>query len=369
MKQLKDALVFRGIPGPPRSVLALMRLLGPFPGNSVSAMVRSAGPFVASRDAFHFSNSPGQAFTEEDAAILRQHYQPFLDRVSAIGIDILRSALSSYSFSVPIAGTMGLPGVAVDFVIERVSGDLRNKLVDSIVASFPGHYGRCGGMAFSGYDFFLSGWSIPPDTAQPGSGDLRDYIWSRLIDSLELNAPTFLEWTMVLHILPDISKLASAAIGAAAGGVIGGPVGAALGAALAGSDDVLGIGGADALLDKTRDHWKRLKARLDGSAAWPIGIIHGGNASPVDQHQVLAIGYGESGDGTATLDIWDNNDISECRKLRLDMSGNELNVSSSNIELNDVKGILCEEYSSKVPPGSLQRSVDTTSNWSPSQCS
>jgi hypothetical protein len=370
MKQLKDALVYRGVATPPGSTLALMRRLGPFPENSVSAMLRAAGPFVASRDAYHFSNSPGQAFTAEDAAIVRQHFQGLVDQVSLIGIAMLRAALTAFSFSVPVAGPTGLPAAAVDYVINQVTGDLRNKLVDSIVASVPGHYGRCGGMAFSCYDFFLAGWSIPPDTVQPGSGVLRDYIWSRLLDSLQLNAATFLEWTMVLHILPDISKLASAALGAAAGGVIGGPAGAALGSLVAGKDDVLGVGGAHGLIDRTRNHWGQLKAHLDRAAGWPAGIIHGGSANPTDQHQVLAIGYHDFGNGTATLDIWDNNDLGICRRLQLAMQGSELSVSSSNTELNDTKGIICEEYSWKVPPQALQHSSDgpSASKWSPAQC-
>jgi hypothetical protein len=369
MKQVKDALIFRGVPGPPRSTKQLIERFAS--GQSVSALLRSAGPFVATRDAYHFSNSPGQAFTEEDAAILRQHFQGLVDQVSLIGIQILRSALDAFSFSVPIAGATGLPAAAIDFVINQVTGDLRNKLVDSIVASFPGHYGRCGGMAFSAYDFFLAGWPIPPDTVQPGSGDVRDYIWSRLIDSLQMNAATFLEWTMILHILPDISTLASAAIGAAAGTVIGGPVGAALGAFLAGKDDVLGIGGADDLLDKTRDHWGRLKGQLDRGAAWPTGIIHGGDASPVDQHQILAIGYQDFGDGTPALDVWDNNHPDRCWRLHLDMRGSELNVgSSSPDDYNDIKGLISEDYSPKLPPASLRRTVGSQpSDWHPAPCS
>jgi len=113
------------------------------------------------------------------------------------------------------------------------------------------------------------------------------------------------EWIMVLHVLPVISRPASGALGAAAGAVIGGPLSAVVGAFVAGSDDVLGLGGADALLDETREHWARLRAKLDREAAWPIGFIYGGNASPIDQHQVLAIGYGDRGDGTGRLTIWD----------------------------------------------------------------
>ena len=355
MKQLRDAIAYRNIPGPPFSGMALARRF-PAEGKSLSNVLRAAGPFVPTRDSYIFSNA-GQAITLEDARILREHFQSYIDGVSDIGIDLLRASLRAYTFSVPILGATGLPGVAVDFVIDKVSEDLRNRIVDSIVASIPGHYGRCVGLAFSAYDFFLAGWPIPSDTTPPGSGPLRDYIWDRLIDSLVANGAVFLEWTMVLHILPVISKLASAALGAAAGSVIGGPIGAALGAALAGGGDVLGAGGADALLDKTREHWPRIKQHLDEGAAWPIGIIHGSNSSPVDQHQILAIGYSDRGDGTGTLTVWDNNWPHEKHDVNFDMRGGELNVSSTDSyhDMNDTKGIICEEYSVKTPPESTHR--------------
>jgi hypothetical protein len=365
MKQLKDAFEYRGNPAPPRSAVSLMRSLGHFPNNSANAMLRTAGPFVALRDAYHFTNG-GVVITESDAVLLRQHFQGLVDDVAGIGIGLLRAALGAVSLG-PVTG---LPGAGIDLVVNKVSEDLRNKLVDSIVSSIPGHYGRCGGFAFSAYDFFLAGWPIDPATVEPGSGDLHDYIWIRLLDSLAANAATFLEWTMILFILPVISKLASGAIGASLGEIFGGPVGATVGAFLAGKDDVLNLGGPGALLDKTRDNWRQLGRNLAGAAAWPIGIIHGGNASPVDQHQVLAVGYLDHGDSTAELDIWDNNDLSMCRRLNLDMRGNELKVVSSNPNLNDIKGIICESYSAQLPSASLYHPpVLQLSNWRPGLCS
>ncbi len=201
MKQLKDALVYRGYAAPPRSTAKLVAALGRFPNNSVTALLRTAGPFVVPRDAYKFSNA-GLAFTEEDAAIVRAKFQGLVDSVALIGIQIIRASLAAFSVSLPLVGATGLPAAAIDLVINKVTGDLRNRLVDSVIAGIPGHYGRCGGMAFSAYDFFLVGWPVDNMTVPPGSGDLRDYIWSRLLDSLELNAAAFLEWTMTLFILP-----------------------------------------------------------------------------------------------------------------------------------------------------------------------
>ncbi len=362
MKQLKDAFVYRGFATDPRSTQALMRQFTSSPTGSVSELLRSAGPFVAARDGYRFTNT-GWAITEEDARTLRQHYQPVVDAAAKIGIEAVRASLAAFA-----VGPATLSAVAIDLVIDRISRDLRNQLADSIIGAIPGSYGRCGGMAFSALDFYLSGWPVTSFDVKPNSGDLRQYIWDRLLDSVDLNGLKFLEWILDLHILPVISKLATRAIGAVAGAVMG-PPGIIIGEFIAGESDVLGLGGADMLLDKTRDELRRLGRRLVGAAAWPIGIIYGNNPNPVDQHQVLAIGLKDSGDGTEALDIWDNNDGASCRKLHLDLRGNELEVTSSNPDLNDVKGIICEEYSVKSPPLALRLPATGGKwNWNPLGC-
>ena len=374
MKQLLDACHFRGPLTPPGSAKSLRTVMGNRTGASVTGLLRQAGPFIPARDAYGFSNNP-EGFTQEDAAVLRGIYQGVLDQVSSLGVDALRNALGAVSFDVPVVGATGLPAVAIDYVVNQVSGGIRNQLLDSIIASIPGTYGRCGGLAFSAFDFFLAGWPIDKtDRTPPGSGDLRDYIFKRLIDSLQLNAATFLDWLMVLRILPAISVTASAALGAAAGTVIGGPVGAALGGFLAGKNDVLGMGGAGPLLSRTRDQMNQLAQQMAFNAAWPVGFIHGGSGSPTDQHQVLAIGYRQS-PNTVVLNVWDNNwgnlPYPSCRVLALDLSGSELMVYSNDQDLTDIKGIICETYSPSVPPPSLQTPwvPGAPVRWSAGDCS
>ena len=375
MKQLLDACHYRGPLTPPGSAKSLLNVMGNRTGVSLTALLREAGPFVPARDAYGFSNNP-EGFTLEDAAVLRNIYQGVLDQVSMLGVDILRTALSTFSFDVPVLGATGLPAAAIDYVINQVSGGIRNQLFDAIVASVPGTNGRCGGLAFSAFDFFLAGWPIDKiDPTPPSSGDLRDYIFARLIDSLQLNAATFLEWLMILRVLPGISTAASAALGAAAGAVIGGPVGAALGGFVAGKNDVLGMGGAGPLLGKTRDQMNQLSQQIAYNAAWPVGFIHGDSGSPADQHQVLATGYKQPDQNTILLSVWDNNwgNVARpsCRALTLNMSGSEVVVSTQDPALTDLKGIICETYSPKTPPISLQNAwtPGTAVRWSAADCS
>jgi hypothetical protein len=49
--------------------------------------------------------------------------------------------------------------------------------------------GLCGGMVFAARDYFEAGIPIPPDTTNPSSGPLFDYIVSRLLDSFNLFLP------------------------------------------------------------------------------------------------------------------------------------------------------------------------------------
>jgi hypothetical protein len=64
----------------------------------------------------------------------------------------------------------------------------------------------------------------------------------------------------------------------------------------------------------------------------------------------------QAGLGTATLTIWNNNNLQQADKLQLDFRGSRLKVSNFIDDGNDhvVRGIFAEEYNPKRPPLSLK---------------
>jgi hypothetical protein len=338
--------------------------------------------FQAATDGFRFPNK--WSFTEEDGRAMRARFASAVPDLMVIQIELLRHALNSVSLNpLPFGPSAPLPDYVVDKVIAAVAGEILGQLNDKIVGAIPGdEYGRCGGMAFAGYDFFLRGWRViwptldstaangfgdlPSDTRNgfamlrpPASGELRVYVWNRLLDSLDLNARSFFEWIADLHVAPVISKAATIALLGLAGSV-GGPVGSAIGVLIGSQTDIFELGGPKVLRNRTRDEMNKLKQKLAREAAWPIGLVYGHSANPIDQHQVLALKYEDRGDGTARLDVWDNNDANRSRTLTLDFRGGELVVTQMRAgrtvdENKPIKGILCEEYYSIQPPLSLKR--------------
>lgn len=370
MKQLRPAMDFRDLKGVERSARSLMtEMVGAAHVESVTELLRRAGPFIPARDAYSFLNE-AESFTLEDARAVRAMYQAPLDGVATAGIEAVRVALSVASFAVPILGPTGLPGPAIDWVVEQVSQPLRNLLADAVIGSVPGGYGRCGGFAFSAYDFFLCGWQIDQvDKSPPGSGDLRDFIWKRLLDSLQDNAATFLDWYMTLKVLPVVSATASGLLAAGAGGTLGGPLGAFLASLAGASSDFLGIGGGPALLDRTRGQLDQLAAKLQVNAAWPIGLIHA-DKELADQHQVLAIGM-ERGGPFPVLKVWDENSGRNCHRWTIDLSGKTLQVAcEGDPSYGDLKGLICEAYTPTMPPASLHGPLLSHDrvHWSPADC-
>jgi hypothetical protein len=326
------------------------------PRNSLAALLAQAGPFFGdgrdrgganARDAFAFRNSGGWNMSVADARILRERFQRQVDVVKLIGIEALRASLSVVRIDVPVIPTFNLPSIVVSEVVRRMTGPLTDRLLDAILAGDPSDYGRCGGMAFAGLDYFMVGQDVVEDTAQPGSGPLRQYIWTRLLDSLDLNVTRFLEWTMQLHVLPVISKGASALIGAVAGAVVGGPVGAAIGSFMAGKEDILGLGGPKVLGRRTAAEWNRLRSQLDAGPAWPIGLIYGDTPLVWKQHQILALRYQDLGGGNVRLFVWDNNDGRMERTWIFNPTAEVLTVQGNS---RDIKGIVCDDYTFRVPP-------------------
>ena len=91
-----------------------------------------------------------------------------------------------------------------------------------------------------------------------------------------------------LHVMPVISKIATTTLLTAAGG-FGGPIGSAIGAIIGTQIEIFNLGGPKSTLGSTKDEWPKIKGKLDAEAAWPIGLVYSDNATPIEQHQVLAI--------------------------------------------------------------------------------
>jgi hypothetical protein len=352
---IKASLRYRFPGQPSASVQQLARRFPPTPPGSLRSLLGQAGPFQADgdtlrpdpRDAFIFSNQ-SLPMTEEEARILRERLNREIEAVKLIGISALHQSLSAVSIDVPLIPTFSLPSIVVGEVIRRVTAPLTNKILEMIVAGSPSEYARCGGFAFAGLDYFLVGQDVT-NAGMPSPAVLR-YIWERLLDSLDQNGTEFLEWTMQLHVLPVISTLASATIGAAAGTVVGGPIGSAIGSFMAGRADILGLGGRDVLVERTRGELNKIRGRLDAGPAWPIGVVYDDRPFVWGQHQLLALRYRDLGGGKLELRVWDNNDGRTETLWTVDPNGDELNVTSSQARDGHVKGIICEEYTTHIPP-------------------
>jgi hypothetical protein len=336
----------------PVSIRTLQARFSPRPPNSLEALLIRMGPFVAGTDAFHFVNDfplPAPRAVQLRQPVKDALFNALVPRV----VEKFKNKLDSIKVTIPGTGvTIRLPDVVIGAVLTEVQAALLAELVDEINGPIPGRYGRCGGMAFAGYDFYLLGWPVDArlGTTPPESGALGDYIFERLVDSLELNALTFVEWVIDLHVLPKLDEVATAALLASAG-TVGGPVGIAIGAFIGSKVDIFEFGGPDSVLGSTKSQWPGIKDKLDSEAAWPIGLIYGDSANPIDQHQVLAIGYTDAGNGLATLTVWDNNDGNRPSTLGLDFRGDELVASGST---RDLKGVFLEDYSPREPPSSLK---------------
>jgi hypothetical protein len=343
------------ISGSTLTIRDLQARFRPATRNAVKMLLIEMGPFRPDEDAFRFRNNfPITADQVPD--FLEFVRDEVLEAVAEAGLIPYRSFLSALKIPVPVLPDISLPDVIVQAVIDRVAVELLARLVKACRDPLGGSFGRCGGMAFAGYDFYLQGWRVDGfGSVPPTEGELSDYIYQRLLDSLRLNVRTFLEWVMVLHVMPAVDEIATATLLATAGSFAA-PIGPVIGAFIGSRIDIFDLGGADALLQRTKDEWTILKRRLDHEAAVPLGVIYGDEAMLWEQHQVLAIGYTDGGTGTATLEVWDNNDGNTAQTLGLDFRGEELNVSVPGGALSgrQVRGIFPEEYSRRRPPQTLK---------------
>jgi hypothetical protein len=327
----------------------------PRPLNYLQELFLRMGPFNADTDGFAFKNS--FVMTAENATQIRHRLGAVGDAVIGKIVQQFTASMSTISVDVPLSGTIGLPQFVFDAVIGKVLGSL---VIDNIIGSIPGTMGRCGGMAYAGYDFYLSNWEVDQSiTIPPSTGLLGDYIFDRLLDSIGTNASTWMDWFITLHLLGPISKSANIALGVAIGS-IGGPAGIAIGALLGNNINLFKFGGRKSIKERTIYEWQKIKTKLDAEAACPIGILFGDSITPLNDHQVLAIGYEDRGHDNCELLVWDNRDGNSTRRYIIHFGGEELNISQIDLRTgqrkNDgaIKGFFLESYSHMQPPNGLK---------------
>ena len=194
-------------------------------------------------------------------------------------------------------------------------------------------YGLCGGMAFAALDYYRQGWVVPqglgPDDHPRHDGGagraLRNYIWRRLLDSMQSRAAgAMLAWSLALHLVPGL--------------------------------------GPAWVRAQSRKEWEPLKRHIDADEPWPIGLVgmvHGSFAN----HQVLAIGYDDPGDGTGTISVYDSTCPGHAHTLALDFRGPSLAIDESCARGGgdtQWKGFFCDAYAPMRPPIAVGLSAEFT---------
>ena len=187
-------------------------------------------------------------------------------------------------------------------------------------------YGLCGGMAFAALDYYAR-----PDIkfprgkgieARPSPGDtrgkpLRAYLFKRLLDSLADNVPTFLVWMAFLHIIPD--------------------------------NPIFG-GGPRWLARQSASQWEKLKGYIDVDKAWPIGLV-GTTTDPTHNHQVVACGYDDPGDGTGVIYIYDMNHPEAEQAIQITFGDQMLEAKEKFTDnRGELRGFFCERYTPRLDP-------------------
>lgn len=189
-------------------------------------------------------------------------------------------------------------------------------------------YGLCGGMAFAALDYYQSGLLVPrgvglsdqPVWDSPVGATLRTYLLQRMIASLTAGgaAAESLAWMAVLHAVPEVGPFPS---------------------------------GAAWLLARSKEEWSTLKKHIDAKTPWPIGLV-GSSTDPFSNHQVVAYGYDDPGDGTGTIFVYDMNCPDSENTIHLNFGGPILTAKEScpSKARGELRGFFCEAYAFANPP-------------------
>jgi len=283
----------------------------------VGTVVARTTEFHPETDGFLFNNSWAWDSTE-DATMRKLMSEALVAAEAALG---------------PIIAPFLLPALAlVPFPFDLIALAAANgKIVDAIATAVEkgdnGKYGLCGGMVFASLDYWHRHWVVPqgknkddhPQRTTPQGKQLRDYIWTRLINSLQLNAVTFLKWMGM----------------------------------------VTTSGGLKWLVDQTSAQLGTLRSLLGSGTPVPLGLV-GTTSNPFENHQVLCYGYKDEADGTTSLFIYDENRPNAESIIRLDVRGSVLKVVQDDTLANaatpargPLRGVFCEVYTPAEPPKSV----------------
>jgi hypothetical protein len=196
---------------------------------------------------------------------------------------------------------------------------LRGKLVRDMARG----YGLCGGMSFAALDFYGAGLPLPrgqhADDRPAGGMVLRNYIWSRQIDSLLSDAPRFLAWLIILNYVPATWPF---------------------------------NGGPAWLLAQSKREWQRVKAALDAGEPMPIGLVRD-TKNVFDNHQVLAIGYKETEGDQVTLYVCDPNCPGQVSVISFKFGERMLHGQQSCGTAPPLRGFFCQTYAPRDPSAAI----------------
>jgi hypothetical protein len=207
----------------------------------------------------------------------------------------------------------------------RALRDVRTEMTTWINESLVEPYGLCGGMAFAALDYFRRDLELPrgaerglPTNYTSDGQQLREYLRKRLIDSLGLNVGTFLSWMAIQHRISPKGVLR---------------------------------GGPGWLLAESKKQWSILKKDVEAGRPRPIGLVGTAN-DPTLNHQVLAYGYDDPGDGTGTIYLYDMNCPGREQTIQLDFRGKVLEAEEDcrSSGRGSLRGFFCETYIPELNP-------------------
>jgi hypothetical protein len=271
--------------------------------------------FRPETDGFLFVNN--WTFDNTEIGILRTLVTDALGAVEAL----LSPLIVALAGPVLIAEA-GVPFIGPWLVAETVR-KINEAAVNAIVNAIDANpYGLCGGMAFSSLDYWMKSWVVPqgtgnndqPQRTSATGTTLRNYIWTRLLKSVQDNVVTFLQWMAVL-------------------GLEGGA-------------------GATWLRDQTSIHVSLLRSCILAGHPVTLGLV-GTTSNPFNNHQVLCYGFNDNVDGTTSLFIYDNNHPGVESVITLDFSGSMLTTRHDDTFQADrgpLRGLFCTTYSPSEPP-------------------